>query len=551
MAGLGRGKAYNLRAKRESRSNSKTFAHSLSCMSPISSAGRSILRIADLRVDPTVDEICKEGHTIKLEPKSMQLLICLAERAGEVLSVDELLDLVWKNVVVSHDSVYAAVAALRRALGDDPKNPRYIANVARRGYRLIAPVSPWVDPPTDATSNAIAPPALSDKPSIAVIPFLNLSGDPEQEYFSDGITEDIITELSRWRLLAVRSRSASFRYRAIAVDMKRVARELSVRYIVEGSVRRVGARIRINAQLTDTETDSHIWAEKFDYELEELFKAQDQVVQTIVSTLVGRVQVSDTERARRKPPASLAAYECLLKGNALPWADPDGAAEAIRLFEKAIDIDPGYGLAHASLAASYFRKWEDDASKSDTKLEEALNLAKRAVELDKNESSCFSILGQAYLLRRSFDSALQYSRRAVEMNPNSQWNIADMAIVLMYVGQAKEALVWYNRAKEIDPYFDPPWYWREMGSAYMLLHRYEEALAVFGYSHIRPYSIAAHMAGCYARLADIDNAGVSANECLIMKPDFSIAHYMTKQPFKNPADAANLAESLRMAGLPD
>ena len=177
-----------------------------------------------------------------------------------------------------------------------------------------------------------------------------MSGDPEQEYFSDGITEDIITELSRWRLLAVRSRSASFRYRGIAVDMKQVARELNVRFIVEGSVRRMGARIRINAQLIDNETGSHIWAEKFDHESAELFAVQDQVVQTIVSTLVGRVHVSDVERARRKPAASLEAYECVVRGNALPWDDPDGLAEAKRLFEKAISIDPGYGHAHALLA---------------------------------------------------------------------------------------------------------------------------------------------------------------------------------------------------------
>src|SRR6202789_1611163 len=148
-------------------------------MSPISSAVRSSLRIADLRVDPTLDEIFKDGHTIKLEPKAMQLLMCLAERAGEVVSVEELLDLVWKDVVVSPDSVYAAVAALRRTLGDDPKTPKYIANVVRRGYRLIAPVSPWVDPPAAAPAAAAAAPP--NKPSIVVMPFVNLSGDPTQD----------------------------------------------------------------------------------------------------------------------------------------------------------------------------------------------------------------------------------------------------------------------------------------------------------------------------------------------------------------------------------
>jgi adenylate cyclase len=389
----------------------------------------------------------------------------------------------------------------------------------------------------------------SARAAICVLPFANMSGDPEQAYFSDGITEDIITELSRWHLLAVRSRSASFRYRGVAVDTKQVARELNARFIVEGSVRRMDARIRINAQLIDSETGSHLWAEKFDRDLADLFAVQDEVVRTIVSTLVGRVQAFGAERARRKPPASLEAYECLLQSNALPWDDPDGAAKATQLLRKAIEIDPDYGLAHALLAVLCLRTWENDAS--DSTLQEAVALAERAVELDKNESSCISILGQVYLLRRSFDLALQHLRRAVEMNPNNQWNVADVGTVLIYVGQAQEALVWLKRAKEIDPYFEPPWYWHLMGKAYMFLQQYEEALAAFGHLHTRPYRIAAHVAGCYARLADTDRTRVSVNEVLLMKPDFSITHFMTKQPFRNPGDAANLAESLRMAGLPD
>ena len=226
--------------------------------------------------------------------------------------------------------------------GEDPRSPQLQEVLRAVGAIINRDRAPK---PAGAGSDPV-PSAGATEPAhiaICVLPFANLSGDPQQEYFSDGITEDIITELSRWRLLAVRSRSASFRYRGVAVDMKQVARELNVRFIVEGSVRRIGERIRINAQLIDNETGSHVWAEKFDRELGELFAVQDQVVQTIVSTLVGRVQVSDIERARRKPSSSLAAYECVLKGNALPWDDPDGAAEATRLFRKAIEIDPGYG----------------------------------------------------------------------------------------------------------------------------------------------------------------------------------------------------------------
>src|SRR5688572_22998184 len=223
-------------------------------------------------------------------------------------------------------------------------------------------------PPTEkyvADTMPRAPAAKTNHVSICVLPFANLSGDPEQEHFSDGITEDIITELSRWRLFSVRSRSASFRYRGVAVDMKQVARELNVRYIVEGSVRRVGERIRITAQLIDAETGSHIWGEKFDRDLAGVFSVQDQVVQKIVSTLVGRVQAADIERARRKPPTSLAAYEYVLKANALPWDDPEGGAEATRLLETAIKLDPGYGLAHAVLAALRWDRWYKDRSGSD------------------------------------------------------------------------------------------------------------------------------------------------------------------------------------------
>ena len=482
----------------------------------------------------------------------MEVLVYLAGLQGRAASLEAIHDDLWSGKIVSSGTVYNCIAELRQALSRDGRDLGYIETIPKKGYRLapaVVAMSVLSASNQSGTSVAILPP--SNRVAICVLPFANMSGDPEQEYFSDGITEDIITELSRWRLLAVRSRGASFRYRGVAVDMKQVARELNVRFVVEGSVRRMGERIRISAQLIDTETGSHIWAEKFDRELADIFTVQDQVVRTIVSTLVGRVQVSDAERARRKPPASLAAYEYVLKGNALPWSDPNGAAEATRLFEKAIEIDPGYGFAHALLATMRYGKWYDDPSNSDAALQEAYALAKRAVELDENESTCFSILAQVCLLRRSFDLALQYAQRAIEINPSNQWNTADMGLYLTYLGQAEEALAWFKRAKEIDPYFDPPWYWRSIGQAYMSLQRYQEALAMFDHVSVRHYRIAAYMAGCHARLGDTDRAKASAAACLATKPDFSTRHFMTKEPFKNPADAAHLADSLLMAGLPD
>ncbi len=505
-------------------------------------------RIGEWHVDPGLDQISKDGSLVKLEHRAMQLLLCLAKHAGQVVSVEQLLDEVWMGLVVTPDSVYHAVATLRRLLGDRSKTPTYIANIPRLGYRLIA----LVEAPSVPSAPAAASAASADKPSIVVMPFVNLGGDPAQQYLSDGITEDLIVELSRWRLLAVRSRSASFRYRGVAVDMKEVARELNVRFVVEGSVRRMGERIRICVQLVDTGTGSPLWAERFDNGLQEIFAVQDRVVQTIVSTLVGRVQFSDAERAHRKPPACLAAYECVLKANSLPWDDPAGAAEATQLFEKAIELDPGYAVAHALLAAMVCRRrWEDDPLSFKSALEQADVLARRALELDDSESTCHAILGHICLQRGRFDLARQYGVRSVEINPNNQWNAADLGTILVYLGEPDEALRWFTRAREIDPYFDAPWYWRGLAHACMHLHRYDEALSALAHARVRHYEVVALTAACQAALGHLDTARISAAECLSLRPEFSIAQFVNREPFKLPADAARLASFLRLAGLPD
>ncbi len=513
------------------------------------SAGRDPMkyRVGDLTIDTGRQLVSRDAVPIPLPKLSFDLLLVLVRAAPDVVNLDELMRQVWPGIIVSPETVSQRVKLVRDALHDDPRAPRYIAGLRGRGYQIVAA--------TEALSAAQSP-QHAEHPqdariAICVLPFTNMSGDPAQQYFSDGITEDIITELSRWRLLAVRSRSASFRYRGAGVDTTQVAQELNVRFIVEGSVRRMESRIRITAQLIDTETGSHIWAEKFDREDAKLFSVQDEVVQTIVSTLVGRAQVSDIARARRKSSANLAAYECVLKGNALPWDDPHGAAEAKRLFEKAIDLDPTYGHAHGLLAAMLWKEWQNDPGSANALLEEGLALATRAVSLDENESSCLSLLAQGLILCGSFELALQHIRRAVEMNPTNQWNAADMGFILLYAGHADDALGWFRHAKEIDPYFDEPWYWRSMGLAHMVLQRYDEALAAFDYHASANYRLAAYRAGCYARLANGIRAKASAEQCLSLKPDFSVQHFMARQPFKNPADAAIVAESLRLAGLPD
>jgi TolB-like protein/tetratricopeptide (TPR) repeat protein len=395
------------------------------------------------------------------------------------------------------------------------------------------------------------PPTENERVGICILPFTNLGSDPEQQYFSDGIAGDIITELARWHTLTVRSRSASFQYRNSNADPVRVARELDVRYVVEGSVRRIGNRIRVSVQLVDGETGNQMWGEKFDRELSEIFDVQDQVVQIIVGTLVGRVQAMDAERLRRKPPSSLAAYECVQRGNALPWDDPEAAAEATRLFEQAIELDPGYAMAYALLGTMYIGRYRNDPADATAALDEAYALTRRAVELDDGDSTCHSLLAHACLYRRSFDLALQHMRRSIEINPNNAWNRADMGLVLTYVGPAEEALSYLQQARQIDPYFGPGWYWRQKGQAYMVLGEFDNALAAFASIRSHTLRSRAYLAACCAQLGDEAQARVHASEVLSISPEFSTIQFMSKEPFRNPVNAEGLAAGLRAAGLPE
>ena len=539
------------------------------------------LRFDGWVLDPESGDLEREGARIRLQEQPARVLEELIAHAGSVVTREQIITLLWPKGVVDFDtSLNTVIRKLRSALGDVAETPRYIETLPRRGYRFIgvldsdsaaapgisaahvAPSLPGVLQRPTPGAGLAAPQEVTPVPAlgtasgpvrvaICLLPFSNLSGDVAEQTFSDGISEDIITELSRWRLLEVRSRSASFKYRGPNVDITRVARELGVRFIVEGSVRRMGDRIRITVQLIDAASGHQVWGERFDRGQTEIFAVQDEVVQRIVSTLVGRVQVNDADRARRKHTASLEAYECVLKGNALPWDDLAGAAEATRLFEKAVEIDPGYGMAYALLAIMRTHEWQYQPGDSTGRLDEAYRLAMRAVELDDGESTCHSMLAQVCLQRRAFELALQHMRRAVELNPNNQWNMADMAIVLLYAGQAQEALSWGVRAKEIDPYFDPPWYWRAVGHVYMVLRRYREALAMFEHIPLRNCRDTAYMAGCHARLGESERVRALVAECLAKQPEFSIRHWMRREPFKLVSDAEHLEQSLRLAGLPE
>jgi TolB-like protein/class 3 adenylate cyclase/tetratricopeptide (TPR) repeat protein len=392
---------------------------------------------------------------------------------------------------------------------------------------------------------------LPSKPSLAVLPFSNISGNPEQQYFSDGITEDIITELSRWHQLSVLSRSSSFHYRDKMSDAKAIGRQLGVRYVVEGSIRQIGNRVRVTAQLVDAVSGSHLWAERYDRGLDDIFAVQDEVVQTIVATLVGRVQAAGADLAKRKPPTNLAAYDCVLRGRALPWGDPNADAEALHLYHKAIELDPDYGIAYALLALMMYHEWDYDMSGSSEILDRAFEHAKRAVELDEDESFCHFMLGFIYMYQGAHDLAVRYYVRALEMNPNNPEHMADMGGLLAYQGRAVEGLEWLRRATRIDPYFNPPFYWFLLGLAYFVARQHHEAIAAFERSKTRPFYMQAFLAASNALKGDIQRAVECSAECLRLKPDFSIRPFASKHPFKTPDDREHFVTGLRKAGLPE
>jgi adenylate cyclase len=389
---------------------------------------------------------------------------------------------------------------------------------------------------------------LPDKPSIAVLPFTNMSGDPEQQYFSDGITEDIITELSRSRALFVIARNSSFQYRDKASDVRRIGRELGVRYVVEGSVRKMGSRIRITAQLIDAVQGNHLWSERFDRAIAELFDVQDELTHTVVATVVGRLEDAEIRMASSRRTDSLPAYDCLLRGiQHLRSVGAENNRQARELFEQAVTLDPRYALAHAYRALSLLVE-NGYAAASDAIKERALDAATTAVRLDPRESRCHTFLGQVHRFRDEYDLGIFHLENGVALNPSDALGLVHLSGALGVSGRAEEGIEFARRAIKLDPYFKLAW--GALAVSLYSMRRYEEALAAnrkLGHE-MSPW-LMAREAACLAQLGRLDEARAHAAEVLRRKPGFSVQAEMPH--YKYPADAEHLREGLLKAGLPE
>jgi tetratricopeptide (TPR) repeat protein len=332
--------------------------------------------------------------------------------------------------------------------------------------------------------------------------------------------------------------------------VRRLGQELGADYVVEGSVRKVDNRIRITARLVDAKSAKHLWSGQYNREAESLFTVQDEVVRMIAGTLVGRLTAASIDRIKRKPPANLAAYDCVLRGDALPIGDEQAEAEARCLYEKAIELDDSYGRAYALLAIIECVAWFRDASCPHARLDSALKLARKAVELDPNDSVCWGNLGWVCLQCKMFDLAETYLQSALEMNPNHPVHIAMYGDLLTYTGRPGDAIDWYNQAGRLDR-FRPSWHWRHLGIALFAARQYADAIAAFNRSPIKPFWIHAYAAACHAQLGRMELARDSAAEVVRLQPDFSSTRLSRREPFKLQSDAEHLLEGLRKAGLPE
>jgi TolB-like protein/Tfp pilus assembly protein PilF len=524
------------------------------------------IHFADCEIDVAGFTLRRAGEVRAIEPQVLELLLHLARNPDRLLTKDDLIQHVWHGRIVSDTTITSRIKSARAAIGDDGTQQKLIRTVHGRGVRFIAAVRTELDGAASTKNSsamlARASEAAADTtlkrnwPAIAVLPFTNLGAEDDQDYLADGVTEDIITDLSRFRELRVVARDSCFQHRAPklkdrAADLQQIGRALNADYVVTGSIRRHGAKLRLSAQLTQTESGNQVWAERFDRDAEDVFAMADELVRTIVATLVGRVRQAGSALARRKPPANLAAYECVLRGHAAQAQIGDSAQEAAarRFFEQALALDPDYPRAHAGLAVVLLCEWFRLADPADALLEAALEHAEKAVAIDPEDYECQEALGWVLLHCKQFELSEQHYRRVIELNPNSPAELAAMGSACSFLGRPDEGIQWFELARRIDPYFDASWYWNLLGAAYFNARRYDDAIKALEHVANAAVWVKAYAAASCAMAGRIDCARRIAQSLDSEAPHFYAEAILRKEPYRNPADLEHLAEGFQKAGL--
>ncbi|WP_407168448.1 winged helix-turn-helix domain-containing tetratricopeptide repeat protein [Bradyrhizobium sp. ORS 111] len=519
----------------------------------------------DYCLDADLRELKRDSELIQIGPKVFDLLLYLIRNREQVVTRDDLLQAVWNGRIVSESTLTSHINAVRKAINDTGKEQRLIRTVSRKGVRFVGKtqeVKPSANISiTDSTSGGeMLGPVLTlpDSPSIAVLPFRNLSGDVEQDYFADGVVEDIITALSRIRWLFVIARNSSFTYKGRTVDEKQVGRELGVRYVVEGSVRQSEGRIRITGQLVDTATGTHVWAERFEGTLDDVFELQDQIATSIVGAVASQLERAEIERARRKPTGSLSAYDNYLR--AMPHLHSgtrQAIDEALPLFYKAIQLDPRFASAHAMAAWCHFwRKLNGWMANRPQEIAEGVRLARLAVELGKDDAVALTRAGHALAhLAGDLDGGIALLDKALVLNPNlaAAWFLG--GFLRTERGDPDTAIEFFTRAMRFSP-LDPEMFRMQAGMAmsHLFAGRYDMASSWAEQSFRQLPSflfVVAISAASHALAGRTDQAGSALQHLRKLDPTFRISSLQGWIPIRRPEHLARFVTGLREAGLPE
>jgi TolB-like protein len=536
----------------------------MACRLPASEALCVRFLFDDHVLDVARRELRRGLEQVAVEPQVFDLLVYLVENRDRVVSKSDIIASIWHGRVVSDSTLTSRINAVRTAVGDSGQNQKLIRTVARKGLRFVGKVraqprgaepAPAADWPLDESLEPSRP-ALPrpDRPAIAVLPFVNMSGDPEQEYFSEGISEDIITALSKLRWFFVIARNSSFIYKGKTVHMKQVAEELGVGYVVEGSVRKGGDRVRITVQLNDADTGRHIWAERYDRNLADVFAVQDEITEAIVAAIEPQLYAAENFRAQRKPPDSMDAWDLVMRALSHYWRvtrQDNMVAQA--LLEKATAIDPNYGQALGVLAASHtfgaHMGWQDMA----TTVPVAERAALAAILADSEDPWAHCALGCAYLFPRRFDDSLAEFELALRLNPNFSLAQGYYGLALAYCGRWEEADGAARRALRLSPR-DPfsAIYCGIAGYAQFVGQNYEAAIQLAREAiRQRGDFVGGHrvLTAAAAMVGQDEVAQAALLELRRAQPNISLAWIADQMPIKLDSDRERYLEGFRRAGL--
>lgn len=523
----------------------------------------------DYVLDQERRELTLRGQVVAVGPQVFDLLLQLVSNRDRVVSKDDLLNAVWSGRIVSESTITSHINAVRKAIGDTGEEQRLVRTVPRKGYRFVGeikvdevgePRQPDIEEPTPEDLKQTPAPTLvlPDKPSITVLPFQNLSGDPEQEYFADGMVEDIIAALSRIRWLFVIARNSSFTYKGRDVDVQGVGQTLGVRYVLEGSVRKSGNKIRITGQLIDATTGTHIWAERFEGMLHDIFELQDQIAESVVGAIAPQLERAEIERAKRKPTESLDAYDYYLRGMAkLHNGTREAIEQALPLFYKAIELDPEFASAYGMAAWCHFwRKLNGWMTDRTQEIAEGARLARLAVELGRDDAVALTRGGHALAhLAGDVDGGIALLDRARLLNPNlaPAWFLGGILRALR--GEADAAIKDLTHAVRLSP-LDPEMFRMQVGMAlaHFFAGRFDPA-ADWAEKALRnlPCLLAsvALIAASHALSGRMDKAKQAMQRLHELDPSLRVSNLKDWLPIQRSEDFARFADGLRLAGLPE